>query len=85
MNTYERINDPAYQTVLGDMIDDFFRNAGNLELRHIFRDEAALDMAMVMIHYFSDKADVDKSLTTLFALGVYLANKNEAILPSNIQ
>lgn len=83
-NLKERINDPGYQIVLGSMIDDFFAVANEIKLNTVFRAEAPFDMTEVMISYFSKKPDVT-SLTTMFVLGVYMANKNDAILPSNIQ
>jgi hypothetical protein len=42
-------------------------------------------MVEVMIRYLDDKPDIDKSLVTMFVLGVYMAHNNDAILPTSIQ
>jgi hypothetical protein len=85
MNLKERITDPGYQKVLGEMIDDFFKAAGDTELCKVFLAEAPSDMVEIMIRYFNDKPDIEKSLVTMFVLGVYMANKNVAVLPSEVQ
>jgi len=85
MNIKERINDPGYQIVIGEMIDDFFKAAGDVELCKLFLAEAPSDMVEVMLRYYNDKPDIEKSLVTMFVLGVYMAHKNDAVLPISIQ
>jgi hypothetical protein len=85
MDIKQRVSDPGYQKVLGDMIDEFFDVTKDTELRKVFHAEAPSDMVEVMIRYFGDEQDIQRSLMTMFVLGVYLAHKNDAILPTSIQ
>jgi len=85
MTIRDRINDPGYQKVLSDMIDEFYHDAGDAELGKIFHAEAPSDMVEVMIRYLEDDKNVEKSLVTMFVLGVYMAHKDIAILPSTVQ
>jgi len=84
MQFHERIQDEKYQELLGTMIDAFYANVRGVKLVELIKSEANCDMVETLIRYANDNFDIRDSMLLMLVLGVYLASRDAAILPLDL-
>jgi len=82
---YERCSDDTYAKYVGNLIDIFYVASKGTNIQAVVTDQANMDMVEILTRNAVLDTDRYQAAIIMFMLGVYLASKNEAILPSNLQ
>lgn len=78
-----RLNDETYAKAIASRIDDFFKLNRAVKIVDVVQDSQTRDMVEVVMQHALDLPK-GNDVALGFILGVYLANKNLAILPTNL-
>ena len=81
---HERIQDEKYQALLGTIIDDFYAKTKGVTLKDVIKSETNLDLVEVLMRYSVGNIEPNSMLVLMFVLGVYLASRDSAILPLDV-
>lgn len=82
-----RLKDEAYSKLINDKIDEFYYTIENIKLKELIKDPVIQDMAEVVMEFAEIKyssSQPEMVAVVSFLLGVFLAYRNEAILPTQL-
>lgn len=79
-----RLQDEEYARMIAAMIDEFYTHGRAVTVVNLVKDPQIQDMIECVMEHASDYPDRGQTCVTGFILGVYLAQKDLAILPSNV-
>lgn len=80
----ERLQDEEYSKTISELIDQFFELGKGVTVADVVKDQMSQDMVEVIMEHAADYKDKGMTVVVGFMLGVWLAHKDLAILPSQL-